>query len=137
MKFNIEGGVEEIYSCTECMYVSTKKHFPESMECPLCFNNSEKINEIEETVGMADFKYRKLLDKLEEDAAGVGSSTVESIENHFDDGDDFLDAAEQAYKELELSALTEVSGVGESSGKEIGLTMAEEEGWEEGAIFQF
>ena len=137
MSFDIQGGTRDIYSCKECMYLSTEKHFPDSMECPLCFSDTEKIDQIEETVGMSEFEYRKLLTLVEEEASGVGSATVEKIEQHFENGDDFLDAAECAYKELELDELQEVSGIGKSSAKEIALTVADDEGWEDGAIFTY
>jgi NAD-dependent DNA ligase len=86
---------------------------------------------------MSDFKYRGLLTSLEEEADGVGSATIANIEQHFEEGDDFLDAAEAAYQEMEYDDLLAIDGVGEASAKSIALTMADKEGWEDGAIFEF
>lgn len=134
MSFDITGGTEEVWSCQECSYCSTKRHFRDGPSCVLCDGDAEKINEIQPSSGMSDFKYRMLLSDLEEDADGVGSATVDSIRDYFD-GDDLLDAAEAAYQEVDLSELKEVNGVGESSAKQIALTIAETEGWEDGALF--
>jgi len=125
---------EEVWSCTECIYCSTKKHFRDGQKCPLCNSDAEKLRTIKKSTGMSDFKYRELLSRLEEDADGVGAGTVSNIEEHFG-GDEFLDAAEDAYQNVNLSALEEVSGVGESSAKQIAITIADEEGWEDGALF--
>lgn len=102
----------------------------------MCGGPAQKVREIQPSVGMSDFKYRKLLAALEESADGVGAATVENIEQHFDEGDDFLDAAEVAHQERELGELKSVDGVGEASAKSIALTIADHEGWDDGAIFQ-
>lgn len=86
---------------------------------------------------MSSFKYRELLERLKEDAAGVGGATVANIEQHFEEGEDFRDAAEAGYQEMKFDDLKAVDGVGHASAKEIALTIADEEGWENGAIFQF
>jgi hypothetical protein len=137
MSFNIKGGTEEVWSCVECSWCQTKKHFGEGPTCLMCGGEGEKISEIEPSVGMSDFKYRELLTSLKENADGVGAGTVENIESHFEEGDDFLDAAEAAHQEMEMSALEAVDGVGSASAKQIALTIADKEGWEDGAIFQF
>ena len=140
MSFTIKGGTTEVWQCEDCGWCQTKKHFAASggsISCLLCGSAASVIDEIEETVGMSEFKYRELLSALEEDADGVGAATVSNIEQHFDDGDDFLDAAEQAYKELDTDALKAVDGIGQASAKEIGLTIAEVEDWDDGAIFEF
>jgi len=135
MSFTITGGAEEVWSCDNCSFCSTKKHFADGPSCILCSSDATKISEIEPSQGMSDFKYRKLLDTLAEDASGVGSATIDNIRDHFEEGDDFLDAAEAAYQDKELSQLTAVSGVGKASAKEIALTIAEHESWEGGALF--
>jgi ERCC4-type nuclease len=84
---------------------------------------------------MSALKYQQLLARLEDDATGVGAGTVANIRDHFESGDDFLDAAEVAYQEMEFDALEAVDGIGQSSAKEIGLTIADEEGWSDGALF--
>lgn len=137
MSFDIKGAVQEIFTCSDCTYCSTERHFIDGEHCPLCRSDAEKIGEQEPNLGISDFKYRQLLDRVEDDADGVGSATVENIEQHFDEGDDFLDAAEVAYREMEFDELTDVSGIGEQSAKSIALTIAEAEGWEDGALFVF
>jgi hypothetical protein len=136
VSFDIKGGTQTVYSCENCGWCQTEKHFGEGQACLLCGGDGNKISEIQPSVGMSDFKYRELLTRLEEDSDGVGSTTVENIEEHFDEGDDFLDAAEAAYQEMEYDGLTAVKGVGDASAKSIALTMAEREGWENGAIFE-
>ena len=138
MSFDITGGTEEVWSCNNCSYCSTKRHFSSSegsLLCPLCNNDAQKISEIEPSVGISDFKYRQLLSQLNEAADGVGSKTVENIEQHFEDGDDFLNASEAAYQEMDYDPLRAVDGIGKASAKEIALTIAESEGWENGALF--
>ena len=140
MSFNIEGGVRKVYSCTECGWCQTEKHFVSSsddLQCGLCGGPAEKIEEIQPSTGMSSFKYRELLERLKEDAAGVGGATVANIEQHFEEGEDFRDAAEAGYQEMKFDDLKAVDGVGHASAKEIALTIADEEGWENGAIFQF
>ena len=129
--------IREVWSCTECIYCSTKKHFSDGPSCPLCFSDATKIEEQEQTLGMSEFEYRKILTIIEEEASGVGAATVTNIENHFENGDDFVDAAEVAYKQLALDDLQSVKGVGKSSAKEIALTVADDQGWEDGAIFTY
>ncbi len=137
MSFDIKGGTEEVWSCTECSWCCTKKHFTDDSTCVFCGGDGEKISEIQPSVGMSDFKYRQLLTQLNEAADGVGDTTVENIEQHFEEGDDFLDAAEIAYQEMEYDDLLAVNGVGEASAKSIALTIADHEDWDDGAIFQF
>jgi hypothetical protein len=72
---------------------------------------------------------------LAEDASGVGSTTIDNIRGHFEEGDDFLDAAEDAYQDSEMSALEAVDGVGTARAKTIALTIADAESWEGGALF--
>jgi hypothetical protein len=135
MSFDIEGATQDVLMCEECHWCQTKKHFADGPSCTMCGGSGEKIDEVQPTVGMTDFKYRELLAALEEDADGVGAGTVENIEQHFEEGDDFLDAAEAAYMEVELSGLTDVDGVGNSSAKQIALTIADREDWDEGGLF--
>jgi len=128
---------EEVWSCTECIWLSTKRHCKSTDDgpaCVLCGSPCKKSKTITKSTGMSDFKYRELLSRLEEDADGVGAGTVSNIEEHFE-GDEFLDAAEDAYQNVNLSALQDVSGVGEASAKQIAITVADEEGWEDGALF--
>jgi len=135
MKFDIAGATEDIYSCTSCSYCSTKRHFvssEEQLRCILCKSPVEQIDTIEPSTGMSAFKYRQLLDYLEEEVSGVGTGTKLSLDNHFDDGDDFLDAAEAAYQERAYERLTAVDGVGESTAESIALGLAEKEGWSGG-----
>lgn len=136
MSFDIKGGTETIYSCEDCGWCQTEKHFGEGQTCLMCGGDGQKIREIQPSVGMSDFKYRELLAALNENADGVGDTTVENIEQHFEEGDDFLDAAEAAHQERELGELQSVDGVGEASAKSIALTIADSEGWEDGAIFR-
>lgn len=129
---------KEIWSCTECIWRSTKKHCRSTeggQLCGFCHSPCEKVKTITKSTGMSDFKYKELLTVLKEDASGVGDTTVTNIENHFESGDEFLESAEDAYTELDMSALTEVSGVGKASAKQIALTIADEQGWENGALF--
>lgn len=140
MSFTITGGVTEVWQCTECGWCQSKKHFPtgeDGIECHLCHSSAEKIEEIEPTQGMSDFKYRELLTTLEEETSGVGAATVENIRQHFEEGNEFRDAAKSAHQKMETDSLEAVSGVGQSSAKAIALTIADEEGWENGAIFEF
>jgi len=130
---------EEVWSCTECIWLSTKRHCKSTDDgpaCVLCGSPCKKSKTITKSTGMSDFKYRELLSHLEEDADGVGAATVENIQEYFEEGDDFLDAAEAAHQEMELGELQSVDGVGEASAKSIALTIADEEGWENGAIFR-
>jgi len=140
MSFTIDGASETVYKCDECGWSQTARHFVSSgdnLACTMCGGQPSKQREIQPSVGMSDFKYRELLAALDESADGVGATTVENIETHFESGDDFLKAAEAAYQELEYEALEAVTGIGRASAKEIALTIAAEQGWENGAIFQF
>lgn len=136
---NDEGNVvQEVWTCTECTYISLKKHFRSSESnpaCPMCRSPATKERMVEQSAGMSDFKYRQLRQQLNEAADGVGSATIANIEQHFEDGDDFLDATERAYRKMEYDGLMAVDGVGQSSAKSIALTIAAHEGWENGAIF--
>lgn len=137
MSFTIEGRAKEVYACKNCGWCQIEKHFGDDTTCLMCGGDGHKVQEIQPSTGMSSFKYRQLLERLEEDAAGVGAATVENIEQHFEEGDDFLDAAEVAHQEMEYDDLLAVDGVGEASAKEIALTIADEEEWENGAIFEF
>ena len=131
---------QEVWSCTECIWLSTKKHTRKTSEgpaCVLCFALCEKVRTITKSTGMSDFKYRQLLERIGEDADGVGAATVTNIESHFEEGDDLLDAAEKAYQEMDMSALEAVDGVGRASATQIAITIADEEGWENGSLFVF
>lgn len=140
MTFELTDGdgntVKQIYSCTECTYVSTKRHFrttDDGVECILCSSPAEKSSSIQTNTGMSSFEYRRMLGWLQENRAGIGPSTIESIEEEFPDGDDFLDAAEDAYRNMNLDALTEVDGIGEGYARgKIALGIAEYRGWEDG-----
>jgi|APHM01.1.fsa_nt_gi hypothetical protein len=135
MNFDITGAKQKIYTCTECNYCSTKQHFKSDTNephCILCEARAEQIDTIEPTTGMSAFKYQELLEYLAEEVGGVGTGTKLSIENHFEDGDDFLNAADAAYQEQEYENLTEVDGVGESTAESIALGIAEKEGWSGG-----
>jgi hypothetical protein len=138
MSFDIDGAVQTVYSCDSCGWCQIEKHFAsggDGLRCTMCNSPATAIDEITERAGMSDFRYRQLLDELEENASGVGSATVESIEQHFEDGDDFLDAVEAAYQEIELAELEAVDGVGTQSAKEIATTVAAHEDWDNGALF--
>jgi len=135
MSFTINGGTTTVWSCTECGYCSTKRHFAESDDtvlCILCNSSAQPIDEIEQSTGMSSFKYRQLLDYLEDEVRGVGTGTKLSLDNHFENGDDFLDAAEAAYQERAYERLTVVDGVGEATAERIVLGLAEKEGWSGG-----
>jgi len=137
MSFTIEGGVKKVYACNDCGWCQIEKHFGDDKTCLMCGGEGRKVQEIQPSTGMSNFKYRELLERLEEDAAGVGAATVANIEQHFEEGDNFRDAAEAGYREMEFDDLIAVDGVGQASAKEIALTIADEEGWEDGAIFEF
>jgi len=135
MSFTINSGTTTVWSCTECCYCSTKRHFAKSDDtvlCILCNAPAQPIEEIEQSTGMSSFKYRQLLDYLEEEVQGVGTGTKLSLDNHFENGDDFLDAAEAAYRERAYERLTAVDGVGEATAERIALGLAEKEGWSGG-----
>jgi Holliday junction resolvasome RuvABC DNA-binding subunit len=98
----------------------------------MCNSTAKKQRTISKQAGMSDFKYRMVLDYLEDEVTGVGSGTVSSIESHFESGDEFMDAAEVAYQNRDWDALTAVKGVGEGTAEKIALGLAEREGWEDG-----
>lgn len=126
---------KEVWTCTECTYLSTKRHFrsgEDGPNCVMCNAPAKKQRTISKQAGMSAFKYRMLLDYLEDEVTGVGSGTVSSIESHFESGDDFIDAAEAAYQDREWDALSCVDGVGKSTAESIALGLAEREGWEDG-----
>jgi hypothetical protein len=77
--------------------------------------------------------YRGLLDYIRENADGVGNATIENIEDFFDDGDAFIDAVEQAYRNRNWEELTCVKGIGRASAEKIALAIAEKRKWEDGA----
>jgi hypothetical protein len=127
--------VQQIYSCTECIYVSTERHFHETSDgivCPLCRSPVEKSGEQQQNSGMSSFQYRQMLNSLQDNCTGVGSATVDAIESEFESGDDFLDAANDAYENQSYDRLTPVSGVGESTARKICLHVADIKGWENG-----
>jgi Holliday junction resolvasome RuvABC DNA-binding subunit len=99
----------------------------------LCRSAATKVDELEESDEMSSFQYRQLLNYLSDNVSGVGDSTVTAIEESFEDGDSFLDAAERAYRDRAWSELTQVSGVGESTAEKIALGIADRNGWENGA----
>ena len=133
MKFDIQGGTVSIWSCNNCLFNSTKEQFGDGPTCPFCFGGASKLEEIEPQFGMSPFMYRGLLDYIRENADGVGSATIENIEDFFDDGDAFIDAVEQAYRNRNWEELTCVQGIGRASAEKIALAIAEKRHWEDGA----
>lgn len=129
-----EPEINKILSCKQCIYLSTKKHLPENESCPLCNSDTEIIGEQKERTGMPPYKYNSLLSYLEEEVSGVGLSTVDSIREHFEDGDDFLDATRDVYDNQEVERLSCVSGVGSSTSENIAKGIARKEGWSGGLI---
>lgn len=137
MSFTFEKDAQQVYRCDDCGWIQTKTHFRAGPNCTMCNSPASKVRETESSTGMSDFKYRELLTSVEDDADGVGSATVENIEQHFSDGDDFLDAANEAYNKLKTDALQSVHGVGHTSARQIALVVADVQGWSDGAIFEY
>jgi len=133
---NSDGKIKtEIWSCTNCNFLSTKKHFPkddQEINCPLCKAECKYLEDKETTVGMSNFEYNRILDYLEENAAGIGQATVVNIEQMYDSGDKFLSICETAYDDAKFDKLTEISGIGKTSAKNLCLAVAEREGWSGG-----
>lgn len=123
---------QEIWRCTECGWLSTKRHFRDGPSCSLCHSRAEKIGTQTNSNEMPTFKYQQMLTYLKEEVSGVGAGTAASIEDTFDNGDDFLDVVKDAYDEQAYGPLTEVSGIGDSTARRIALGMADERGWEGG-----
>jgi hypothetical protein len=137
MSFTIDGATQTVYACQDCSWCQIERHFVsdgDSLICTLCGGSAEIVDEIQPSVGMSDFKYRNLLSILEEETPGVGPATIEHIEQHFDDGDDFLDAVEDAFRELDYDGLTAVDNIGSATAREIAITIGAEEDWDGGAI---
>ena len=125
----------EIWSCTECVWLSTKRHCQSTEDgpaCVLCRAPCEKIDTQTETTGMPAYEYQELLTYLEDEVSGVGAGTVSSIQEHFEDGDAFLTAANNAYDNRAYEELSCVDGVGESTAEAIALGIADRKGWEDG-----
>lgn len=129
-----EPEIKEVWSCTDCIYCSTKHHFRDGPRCPLCNSEAEKIGEQEEQTGMASYKYQEYLTYLEDEVTGVGSGTVSSVKEHFEDGDDFITATKNAYDNRVIEELTCVDGVGEGTAEKIARGIAEKNGWEDGLL---
>ena len=126
---------KEIWSCTECMWLSTKSHCPSEdgqIVCGLCRSPCEQTNTVTESTTMPEFKYRDLLSVVKESASGVGGSTIGAIDEHFENGDEFVDSVKECYQSGNYGSLTQISGVGEATAENIALALAEEEDWEGG-----
>jgi len=139
MKFNIEGRTQTVYSCNDCGWCQIKKNFitnGQEIACGLCKGPADPVDEIQHSTGMSNFGYRQLLETLEQNTDGVGSATVNNIEQHYDNPDNFLSAAKKAYQEMYFEELKQVNGVGDETVKNIALTVADEQEWDNGAIFQ-
>lgn len=128
--------IQEVWTCTECMYCSTKNHFGTDngeKTCPMCFSPARALESITKETGLSDFEYRVILDWLQENQSGIGSGTIDSIKEKYPDGDDFLAACEHAYQEGEYDELMEISGVGKKSARhKLTLGLAEYYDWSGG-----
>jgi len=139
MKFNIEGRTQTVYACNDCGWCQIKKNFiknGQELACGLCKGPADPVDEIQHSTGMSNFGYRQLLKTLEQNTDGVGSATVNNIEQHYDNPDNFLSAAKKAYQEMEFEELKQVNGIGDETVQNIALTVADEQEWDNGAIFQ-
>jgi hypothetical protein len=136
MSFKFKGTAKkEVWSCTNCIYVSTKKHFRETdsdVRCTLCNAPARNAKTIEQEMGMSSFEYQTLLEQVGE-TKGVGSATIDRIEDAYDEGDDFVSVCKLAYEKGNYDKLSELKGVGESTARDICLRVADERGWENGA----
>jgi hypothetical protein len=122
----------EVWQCTECGWLSAKRHFRENSRCTLCRGTAEHIETITDSDEMPAFQYQQLLSHLSDNVSGVGDATIANIRDEWDDGDDFLSVCEDAYQEQAYEPLTVVSGIGESTAESIALGIAEKKGWEGG-----
>lgn len=129
MEFTITQRKEEIYSCEECLYISTEKHFDETNECPLCHGETSLLGTHESNDSMPAYRYQDLKSHLEESVNGVGSTTVSNIDAHFADGDSFLATVENAYDTGSYEELTCIDGIGDATAENIALGIASKEGW--------
>jgi hypothetical protein len=125
---------DEIWKCVSCGWISTKKHFRDGPSCSYCYSSAEQIGKQESRTGMPAYRYRQLLERLEETTAGVGPSTTDSIQDYFEEGDQFIDAAQSAYENGDLDTLTDVDGVGDSTAESIALAIADRRNWENGLL---
>lgn len=125
--------VRDVYSCTECLFISTENHMKEidgELHCTMCRSPVEHSETITETTGMRDLEYSRLLEWLRETQSGLGEATTDKIRSKYENGETFKQVCKKAYDELEFSKLTEIDGVGESTAhKKIVLGMAEKFGW--------
>jgi ERCC4-type nuclease len=136
MTFTLTDGngtkIEQKYSCTDCSYISTKKHFLDGPSCPLCYSAAEKIGQHKKREGMSALQYRQILEYLSENTSGVGDATIENIREHFESGDSFLSTVKTAYDDANYETITDVSGIGEATAENIALGIAEQQDWEDG-----
>lgn len=140
MSFKFKEGdniVEQVYSCQDCIFCSTRKHFGDDDDgepvCPLCRGPAEKSRTIKRKDGMRDAEYQKILDWLQENRGGIGPTTVENIRDEFPNGDDFLEACEKAYHNGEYEPLMEIDGIGEGYARhKLALGLAEYKDWSGG-----
>ena len=140
MPFDITNGdgetIQTIYSCTKCIYCSPRKHLSEvngKNVCTMCESAVEKSRTITQSDGISSLAYRQLLQELEDNVSGVGNGTINNIDEHFNNGDEFIDAVERAYNNRDFSELSCISGIGESKARAIALAVAEQRGWEGGS----
>ena len=145
MSFTLKDGngtvKREVWTCTECRWCSTKKHFPTEDGEPVCLQCGEPaefLEEIEKNLGMKSVDYAKMLEWLQEHMGGIGDTTISNIREDFPNGDNFLAACEHAYEEAEYDALTGIDGIGESYARhKLALGVAEYKGWEDGKAEPF
>lgn len=126
--------VRKIYSCQECIYASTENHFrdtEEGLQCSLCKGDAEQIDTLTEHSGMPPHQWRNILDYLEREVEGVGTTTVLSLREHFE-GEDFIEASIKSYDNRDFTEITAVDGIGDNTAEQIALGMAELKGWEDG-----
>lgn len=124
---------QQVWSCTDCTYCSTKKHFRDGQTCPLCDSDAEQISTITQSTGMPDYKYTEILNYLQENCGGIGPKTVEHIREAFPEGDEFVEACKDAYENGNYAPLTEIDGIGKSYARgKLALGLAEKKGWEDG-----
>lgn len=131
-----KSGEEEIWRCTECSWLSTKRHFHDGPRCHFCNSEAEQIGTQTNSNEMPAYQYQQILTYLEDEVSGVGAGTVSSIKDSFENGNDFIDACKNVYKNRVYAELTDVSGIGKSTAKSIALGMAEKRNWENGSIIQ-
>ena len=129
---NNEPDEEEIWRCTECGWLCTKRHFRDGPRCSFCNSEAEQIGVQENSNEMPAFQYQQILTYLDDEVSGVGSATIDNIKDKFENGDDFLNVVRDAYDEQAYGPLTDISGIGESTARKIALGMADERGWEDG-----